>query len=693
MKSWALVIGLIMLFCKLVSSQEEKIEFIAEGTERNLDYSELLEKLEHYRENPMDINQAGAEEIQSLQILEPILVRRLIDYREKYGCLLTIYELLAIEGFNKEIVNQLTPFIRFGSTSEKKELRATTRRLEFDLLARYSRILEKQKGYRNISIPEWQENPNTKYMGSPDRLYFRSSLTWKEHYQAGIIAEKDAGEPILPGPLPDTFNTIGRTFSPVYFDFASAYVLISDVSIMKKFVVGDYHLRFGQGLTFWSGMSYGKTADATNIKRYGTIIKPNSSANENGFMRGSAAWVRIGSIDLIAFFSNHHVDANLKEVNQDNDGGKRIISSLLESGYHRTLNEMKDMHATKVMDYGGRIQFINKYIKAGLSGCMTQLDASFEKQEQLHNYFTARGKEFANLGLDMDLLLFKKANLFGELASDRKGSVAFMAGMVSMLHPRLTLAMLYRNYPAGHVNLRGNGFSESGSIRNEKGFYIGLNLNPLPNILIKAYADLYRFPWLRYGVDSPSSGFEMLTQISYAISPELQVYLRYRCEHKQKNHADYESFTNVLVDGRRQSLRFHLSCQVSEAVQLRGRMEWTAINPGNQQGLLIYNECLYRPKNKGHRITARIALFDTDSYQSRVYAYEHDVLYASSVPSFYGQGTRIYVIYNLQLTKYIGLWFRLAQTYYYDRNIIGTGLDQIDGRTKSEIRFQLRIKI
>jgi hypothetical protein len=185
----------------------------------------------------------------------------------------------------------------------------------------------------------------------------------------------------------------------------------------------------------------------------------------------------------------------------------------------------------------------------------------------------------------------------------------------------------------------------------------------------------------------------MLTQISYAISPEVQFYLRYRSEHKQKNQPGHESFTDFLVDSKKQSLRFHLSCQVSETLQLRGRIEWTSIVPVNQQGLLVYSDCLYRPVNKVHRLTGRIALFDTDSYQSRVYAYENDVLYASSVPSFYGQGTRVYLIYNLQLTKYVGLWFRFAQTYYYDRNIIGTGLDEIRGKTKTEVRLQIRIKV
>jgi hypothetical protein len=37
-------------------------------------------------------------------------------------------------------------------------------------------------------------------------------------------------------------------------------------------------------------------------------------------------------------------------------------------------------------------------------------------------------------------------------------------------------------------------------------------------------------------------------------------------------------------------------------------------------------------------------------------------------------------------------WVRYAQTWYSDRNVIGTGLDLINGNTKSDVEVQLRIR-
>jgi hypothetical protein len=252
--------------------------------------------------------------------------------------------------------------------------------------------------------------------------------------------------------------------------------------------------------------------------------------------------------------------------------------------------------------------------------------------------------------------------------------------------------MVYRNYARGHTNLFGHSFSEAGHIHNEKGVYMGVSLNPLPRITLKAYADFYRFPWLRYGADGPSSGFDMLVQANYTFSPAFQVYLRYRTETKQQNNSAMEAYTTALAEKTRHMIRLHLTCQVGNSLQFRSRIEWARINLPMQSGMLIFQDVVFRPVDRPHRFTARIAVFDTDSYQSRVYAYENDVLYASTVPSYFGQGARIYVIYNIQLTKFVGLWFRFAQTYYYDRNFIGTGLDEIEGRTKTEIKVQARIK-
>jgi len=75
------------------------------------------------------------------------------------------------------------------------------------------------------------------------------------------------------------------------------------------------------------------------------------------------------------------------------------------------------------------------------------------------------------------------------------------------------------------------------------------------------------------------------------------------------------------------------------------------------------------------------------------------VLYNFSIPSYYDKGFRYYVNLNCNLEKLfrfdsrnkmnIEAWFRWGQTIYSGKNVIGSGLDEVKGNKKSEIRVQL----
>ena len=90
--------------------------------------------------------------------------------------------------------------------------------------------------------------------------------------------------------------------------------------------------------------------------------------------------------------------------------------------------------------------------------------------------------------------------------------------------------------------------------------------------------------------------------------------------------------------------------------------------------------------------SARFALFDTDSYNSRIYSYENDVLYYFRIPSYYYQGSRSYLTLRYQFKKGIDLWLRYSNWTYYNRETIGSGLNEINGPSKSEFRAQLRFQ-
>ena len=109
-------------------------------------------------------------------------------------------------------------------------------------------------------------------------------------------------------------------------------------------------------------------------------------------------------------------------------------------------------------------------------------------------------------------------------------------------------------------------------------------------------------------------------------------------------------------------------------------------------GYLVYHDIAWRPEKGKLSVVLRYALFDTDSYDERIYAYENDVLYAFSVPAYYYKGSRFIVLLKFEPARYITLWLRFTNTYFNNIQIIGTGLDQIDSNNRSEIKVQLRIK-
>ncbi|MFT5596764.1 MAG: hypothetical protein ACI8QH_001563, partial [Flammeovirgaceae bacterium] len=108
------------------------------------------------------------------------------------------------------------------------------------------------------------------------------------------------------------------------------------------------------------------------------------------------------------------------------------------------------------------------------------------------------------------------------------------------------------------------------------------------------------------------------------------------------------------------------------------------------RGFMAYQDVIWDVKKVPLRIAARYALFDTDNFDSRIYAFENDVLYFFSIPAYGGRGTRAYILIKYDLGRNTDIWLRVAQTYFTDRQVVGSGLEEIDGNTRTEMKFQIR---
>jgi hypothetical protein len=88
-------------------------------------------------------------------------------------------------------------------------------------------------------------------------------------------------------------------------------------------------------------------------------------------------------------------------------------------------------------------------------------------------------------------------------------------------------------------------------------------------------------------------------------------------------------------------------------------------------------------------LNLRFQYFETGDYNSRLYAFENDVLYSFSIPPFYDKGIRSYVNVNYDVSKKLTIWVRLARTMYASRTTVGSGNDEITGNHRTDYKFQL----
>jgi hypothetical protein len=285
----------------------------------------------------------------------------------------------------------------------------------------------------------------------------------------------------------------------------------------------------------------------------------------------------------------------------------------------------------------------------------------------------------------------KNLHLFGELASDKRGHPALVRGALVSLDPKADLSLFYRNIAKEYQAPFGNAFTENTLPSNEEGLYAGFQLRPATGWQMAAYADFYRFPFIKYRVSSPTQGCDYLAQLNYAPDKRTEIYLRYRTGTKPSNETGTASAIRLPVDQVKQSLRLHFATQLHATVSLRGRSEllWFTRNGNREEGFLTYLETACEPSAKW-KGSLRLQYFETGGYDSRIYAYESDVLYSFSIPAFFDKGFRYYLNLSCSLGKRLVFWLRFAQTAYRDKTSVGSGLDETPGNRKSEVKCQVR---
>lgn len=666
---------------------EQRIETIAENTEdEDIDFTTLFDYLSYIYDHPVNLNNARNEEgLRQLHMLTEVQVNNLYEHIRVNGRLISIYELQAVPGWDLTTIKNILPFVEVNvnlytpNISVREVLKNSTN----DFFLRYSRVLEQQEGYAPIDDSTLAASPNRRYLGSPDKLYARYRFKFRNNISIGFTAEKDAGEQFFQGNQSNGF------------DFYSAHVYLKGFGKLKALALGDYHAQFGQGLTVWSGLAFGKSADVMSSKRNAVGLRPYASVDENLFLRGGGTTLQFGKFEFTGFGSFKKIDANVDFDDTTNTFDGLTITSFQQTGLHRTPGEFQDKRAIAETHLGGNMQFNTRRLKIGVTGLHSTYDADVQRNLDFYNQFDFNSNQNTVLGTDYNFLI-RNFNFYGEMARSANGGTAMIHGALISLDPSVALSLVYRKYDRDFQNNLSNAFAENSRNTNETGLMIGLKLSKGKKIQLNAYMDQFKFPWMKFQVDKPNTfGHDYLVQLQYRPSKKLIMYGRIRSREKPINTEEDLDDIDFVVGKKQTNYRYNISYKVSDAFTLRNRVELIDFRRGDsqkEQGYLVYQDILYRPLNSNLSFSFRYALFETDSYDARIYAYENDVLYFFSIPAYYRTGTRTYLTAKYRVKKGVDLWFRWAQWHFNNVDEIGSGTELINGNTKTDIRAQLRIK-
>ena len=210
----------------------------------------LLDELESYRNHPLPLNRASRARMLESGLLTPYQIAALDEYRSQSGDVLSFAELERVDGFGKEAVAALRPFLSLESDRLPGEAVHDT------LLVKHSAL-------------------------------FRATL-------------KDVGAKYR--------LTVGRAEAAGAWRSGNGTFYGLYRLSQGKILIGDYNVRYGQGLAFWSAFQLsGRTTLEAFVKKANGIT-PSWSFNGSGTSRG-LAWDYTGRHLQLALFGT--LDGNV----------------------------------------------------------------------------------------------------------------------------------------------------------------------------------------------------------------------------------------------------------------------------------------------------------------------------------------------------------------------------------------------
>jgi hypothetical protein len=646
---------------------EEMSQMVDENGNGEAELSSLLDDLDEYRSQPIDINHASEAELRSAPFLRQTQVEAILRYRENFGDLSTLYELLYTNAFDASDLEYIQSFVILAKidTLKQKEVQQIPDNLKHQLVMRWAARGEKAVGYSST-----EDGKQPAFQGDRNKAMLRYRVNVSNWFSAGITTEKDAGEQWI------------RHHQP---DFVSAHVFYKPQKFIHAIALGDFNARFGQGLILWNGFSFGKYSFPSSVIRYNQGISAFAGTDENRFLRGAATSFRFRNFELTVLGSIRNRDANVS--NTDSLGNPTAVSSIGSSGTHATANQLIDRNVLKEQLAATHLSYRARFFEAGLTAGMLRYDLPVIPGNEPYKALYFNGLENKVAGADYRFV-WKNVSMAGEYAFCGKDKYATIHTLKAEPVAGNSFALAYRNYSPDFKGLRSMAFGENSEANNENGWTAGVELSPISIMRITAMVDFWQHPWLKYRVNNPSGGYEYRLGSVFSLTKWLEVDARYRFRQYEQNiEAEPISYAYPIMHHQWQfATKLLINPQLKTNIQAYYNVYKTELN--KESGYYVFNDWIYQPANKV-KITFRQGFFNTQGYYSRIYAYEFNTPWAYSIPYLAGKGTRSALMFSYVMYSALTIYAKASLSYFNDAESTGSGDNQTNGPYQSEFNVLL----
>ncbi len=585
---------------------DEYVRTIAENEES----SSVIDLLEEFARNKININSADYLELAQLPFLDYNSISKIISYREHKGKFNSLDELYDA-GLSADVVRKIKPFLKLESKPHFEKPHTT---LAMNLR---TRALYDEKKSASLNF-------------NSSKTYARYIAKLNDYLNFNAVVEKDALE-----------NN--------FFDYKSANLVWRSQGFLRTALAGSYSVQFGQGLAVWSPYFFSKGSDIkSSVVKSGEIIAPHKSSEENRFFNGAAASVSAGNFGFAAFYSRKKYDAAI------HDGA---FSSLSESGLHTDATEIANASALEITAYGG----IAFYRATNIRASVLYMKNIFSDTFSPHDAKTPYGTQADYLSFESKFAL-KNFNFACEVSTTKNSTAQFYSAQF-VLSRTLSIIGAFRHYSENYYSLWARGFGEYDNTNNEKGFFFGTIIRTHYGRLA-AYYDIFSTVAPTERLPFPIDGSDFLIDFISRKFLKTKIQLRAKSEKKQTYSAVDDEDTKQEIAYKTERFRAAAITEISRSLKIKTQADVTLYSKEAEtsRGYSLSEAVIYRAEN--FSFVAFLSFFNTDDYASRVYVYEYDLDGVFRNTALFHRGARYYTLVKWKVFGSLKLSLKFAETFY-----------------------------